>query len=271
MTGSGSAWTRAAASLTPRAVLVWVVLIQIAGAAAAAYGGEISVESWMLYQVGLRDPWLVVAADAMVLSCLAAALAGVVGHRAGWFWVALYFGIDAVVGMTVEVGAFMELTLPAHAVRIAAPLALALASDSDDEKPTGGGLRPVGIRFLMVAAGLTFAAHGVEALAAHPRFVDYLIVFTHDGLGLEIAQSQLEIALQVVGVIDLAVALPALLLRRWSSVYAYMAIWGTIAAASRVVHGGMNGLPEMLIRSANGGVAAAIVLFLMVYDRRDDA
>lgn len=271
MTGSGSAWTRAAASITPRRVLVWVVFIQIAGAAAAAYGGEIPVESWMLYRTGLRDPWLVVAADAMVWSCLAAALAGVVGYRAGWLWITVYFGIDAVIGMTVEVGAFMELTLPAHAVRIAAPLALVFAPDPDDDQPPGGSLHPVAIRLLMVAAGLTFAAHGIEAFAAHPRFVDYLVVFTHDGLGFEVAQSQLEVALKVIGVIDLAVALPALLLRRWSSVYAYMAIWGTIAAASRVVHGGLNGLPEMLIRSANGGVAAAIVIFLMVYDRTDDA
>ncbi len=247
-----------------------MVFIQIAGATAAAYAGEVPVESWMLYETGLRDPWLMLAADGLVWSCLAAALAGLVGYRAGWVWVTLYFVLDAIVGMTVEVGAFMELTLPAHAVRIAAPLALAVTPNPAGERPFDGEFPPVAIRLLMVAVGLTFAAHGFEALAAHPRFVDYLVVFTQEGLGLEVAQSQLELALVVIGIIDLAVALPALLLRRWSGVYAYMAIWGTIAAASRVVHGGMNGLPEMLIRSANGGVAAAIVLSLMVHDRDDD-
>lgn len=136
------------------------------------------------------------------------------------------------------------LVVPAQAARWAAPLALMFN-------------RPQWL--LRGAIALTFAAHGVEALYAHPLFVDYLI----RGFGrvsLDVGQNSAESMLLAIGVIDLLVAVLILLPKRLLPVALYMAAWGFLTALARMLFAGLDAWPDALIRVTNGAVPLTLAL-----------
>lgn len=144
------------------------------------------------------------------------------------------------------------LVIPAQAARWGAPLALLVA-------------RPHWL--LRGAIALTFAAHGVEALYAHPLFVDYLI----RGFGrvsLDLGQASAENMLLAIGVIDLIVAVLILLPKRLLPVALYMAAWGFLTALARMLFAGLDAWPDALIRVTNGAVPLTLAL-LWVRANRD--
>jgi hypothetical protein len=141
---------------------------------------------------------------------------------------------------------FSEWALPAHAMRVAAPLALLW---------WGAGAhtaaRERAVRWLVKAAIATvFVVHGVEAVRAHPWFIDLTIAGLRATLDLAVTQHTVERLLLVVGLLDLAAA-AALLLGIRAAAW-YMAIWGTFTAVLRVLAYGEGAVPEMVVRLPHG-------------------
>lgn len=168
------------------------------------------------------------------------------GYLTAWMGVALW------ATWLHEGSYFGDVLWPAWAIRVASPAILlgALLERAPE--------RERALEWLMRAAcAATFGAHGLEALWAHPRFID-LIFGAFARLGLRPAQAHVEDALVVIGVVDLTVAAAALLGRRWPKLAGWMALWGGITAASRVVEWGLGGVDLALLRACHVALPLAL-------------
>lgn len=112
-----------------------------------------------------------------------------------------------------------------------------------------------------LALAATFAAHGVEALALHPGFEEYLEAFFRGPLGAEVSTELLHGVLIAIGVVDLVVAL-WVLLRPTRAVLLWMLCWGAITAGARIVHGGLGASSQTLLRTAHIVVPLAVLVLV---------
>lgn len=141
---------------------------------------------------------------------------------------------------------FSEWALPAHAMRIAAPLALLwwLAGANTVARERA-------VHWIVRAAIVTvFVVHGIEAVRAHPWFIDLTIAGLRSTVDLAVTQHTVERLLLLVGLLDLAAAAALLLdvrLAAW-----YMAFWGTFTAVLRVLAYGDGALAETVVRLPHG-------------------
>lgn len=141
---------------------------------------------------------------------------------------------------------FSEWALPAHAMRMAAPLALLWLCVGSRT-----AARERSVRWLIqVAVVVVFVVHGVEAVRAHPWFIDLTIAGLRSTLDMAVTQRTVEQLLLFVGLLDLAAA-AALLLGVRAAAW-YMAIWGTFTALLRVLAYGDGALAETVVRLPHG-------------------
>jgi len=138
---------------------------------------------------------------------------------------------------------FAGLSVPALATRWLAPLALVRSPE----------------RVLRVAAALTLAAHGVAALGAHPLFVDLVLGSLRTLRAPRPSEATVVQVVALIGVLDLAVA-AGLLLRRWSGLAAWAALWGLATALSRPIALGPDFAFEATLRAMNACAPAALWL-----------
>ncbi len=152
---------------------------------------------------------------------------------------------------------FSRYVFAAHAMRIAAPAALLLASLPFGSRETW---RMPLLKGLLIAATVTtFSIHGYEALQKHPWFIDLTIGGVRNVLGLRLSQAQTETLLVVVGVVDFAAA-AALVVFRSRAVAGWMVFWGLFTAALRVVCYGNGAWAEFIVRLPHGLLPLALVL-----------
>ena len=111
---------------------------------------------------------------------------------------------------------------------------------------------------LRVAAGATFAGHGWNALRGSPAYVELIQFSFSNLLSWEVSVDSARQALVLIGVMDVALAL-LLVVRRWSWVAMWMAVWGVVTAGSRLsAYGIGEGWSLMAIRLGNGGIPLVI-------------
>jgi len=193
--------------------------------------------------------------------CAVAALALAVGgrttklrvaYRAAAAWIALWAAATCAAAIATS-----ELlpwaTLFGHAVRYvgAAVLAACFWNPACHWK--------WGRTVLALAAAATFVGHGLHALDHRGQYLDFL--FSAGGVvGVELQEATAKQLLTAIGCLDLVVA-ALLLVRPWRWVAGWMVVWAVATASMRVVHGGVNHWPEILVRAPNAMVPLA-VLFL---------
>ena len=241
-------------------VLRAVVLVQSIGLVWTSWVAGSDVETFLFASAGLQDRVTFAIDRVIAIAFLLVAVVGVVRPwRAGYALMAAWYLVIPLARGWNGGAAFTELAVLAHAVRWAAPLAVALLPRAGDRPSVDAAGTPALAWTLRAALAATFAIHGYEALSAHPQFVDYLLLADSRIAGLGLDQSGAETVLACIGVVDLACAAALLSERRMRrGLLAYMAFWGFLTASARVVHAGEHGVHEMLIRAANGGVALAL-------------
>jgi hypothetical protein len=143
-----------------------------------------------------------------------------------------------------------------QAVRYVAPLGLWLWFDRDGRPRPD--LDAMVVFLLRCGVAATFVGHGLEALHHNARFLDLVFAASRRCLGTPLAQANAEALLTAIGVVDLIVA-ALLVVVRWRAVAAWMAFWGAVTAASRMVHSGMGAWPETALRALNCGGPFALV------------
>ena len=119
---------------------------------------------------------------------------------------------------------------------------------------------------MKVAISVTFAAHGVKALAGYATFIDYLLVFFNK-IGFEnLTEKSALMVLHMIGTIDIFLAQHLLFFKKSRTKYVimWMAVWGLITALSRVVYGGFESYHEVLIRSTHFLTPLAYALMLNI-------
>lgn len=138
---------------------------------------------------------------------------------------------------------FTEWSIPAHLIRIILPIGIILLE---------GEKRNVNYSYWLLVVGLsiTFITHGLEAWSLHPRFIDYLLISSENTFGIRLKQSNAEIALKVIGSLDILAALTTLIFST-NAVFYWMAFWGFITAFARITELGWGLYPEILIRSGH--------------------
>ena len=159
----------------------------------------------------------------------------------------------AIAGLTLyQGGSFGAAYAPfAHATRYGAPALLFVALAGTWAKMRGW--IEFGLRW---ATAITFVAHGFEAVLANPRFIDFVIT-AFRRISWEVSESTTRVLLRIIGVQDLVLA-GLIVTKRYRAVALWMAIWGGIAAASRMVHMGIPKWPATVMRAANAGVPLAL-------------
>jgi hypothetical protein len=145
-----------------------------------------------------------------------------------------------------------------HAVRVAAPLTLAIWDPWRARNPSPLRMA-AGHWLLRLAAAATFICHGYKAILHQPLFIDYLIAAGSRLLGMAVSEDMARGMLTVIGWTDVALGL-MLISRRWRLIAAYMAFWGFVTAGARIVYAGWPASYEALLRAANGG-APLVLLF----------
>lgn len=247
------------------ASLLWCLRISVAGqciaAARNAWFASSEVNGWLFMKAGL--PESVASLTDQIAAGLLVAVAVTVIFRpirallffnAAWM-AAISFAVYSNPGTTVDVLAPIS-----HAVRVAAPLGLALLPlHAGEELNCGATKTTLALWVLLLGAAATFTAHGIEALQHFGRFVDLIIGSAKQWLGWSVSQATAEQLLTVIGIQDILLAL-MLLSRRWRWVAGWMAIWGLSTALSRVTTMGGGSWHQSLIRIANGGVPLALFL-----------
>ncbi len=239
---------------------VSVALQCVAGARSAWVTGS-EVNSWLFMTVGLPEATvgridqvaagllIVVAASALLRPARPLLVLG-----AAWM-TAIAIAIRLNPGEMVDAMAPM-----AHAVRVAALLGLAcLLPGRSAPLARSAAARTVGVWILLIGTAATLAAHGLEALGHHGRFVDLIIGSARRWLGWTLSQSSAEASLTVVGSMDLLLA-ALLLTRRWRWVAGWMALWGFVTALSRMTAMGGDAWFLSAARAANAGVPLALFL-----------
>ncbi|MBZ4420656.1 metallophosphoesterase family protein [Myxococcus sp. RHSTA-1-4] len=236
-----------------RPVLTLVVLLQAAGLVLSAARDGTSLGTWLFVELGWSEAHSLALERTgtfiAVLGCLLAMtlrrpLPRLVAAGVASAWcLALALGEWKVGGAP-----YTDVALPAHATRIAAPLLLALWDR-----------RAAAVQVLRVSIALTFAIHGLESLALHPRFIDLLLSADHRLFGLGLDERGAEILLRLVGVHDVFLAVLVLIGRDSRRVLGWMALWGAVTALSRVVQGGGGATHHALIRAANAGLPLVLL------------
>lgn len=158
-------------------------------------------------------------------------------------------------------GEFMASYSPlALAVRIMLPVSLGLLYWARNNENSSSNTRNISVRLLEVAISLVFLIHGLEALYAHPGFIDFLIYIPKTYLGIEITEAMAKNILILIGVQDILLAAGAVFLRA-KAAFMYMTFWGWMTALTRVAYSPAYGLGGTVIRVANGGVPFFLSLY----------
>ncbi|MEX2216639.1 MAG: hypothetical protein WD768_21175 [Phycisphaeraceae bacterium] len=261
--------------------------------------------------------------------------------------VAAWAGVTAWATQMNEGDAFAFVAVPAQAVRFIAPLALVLLLAWPGHYARAAWRQHGAMWLLRLAAAVVFIAHGYEAFALNPRFIDYILHSGQFFFATTFPQQTAEWLLRLIGVQDviLAVALigawPNVKHRRsswrighrvivglvaaisvyqlerfreprlfvdwiagelshwlampvagdalvlllavaaglvamscvvhWRGLIIYMACWGLITAAARVIDGGFVRIDEMLIRACNAAAPLAVLLLVQHFSQTESA
>jgi hypothetical protein len=145
-----------------------------------------------------------------------------------------------------------NLSVPAQNVRFLLPLALALSTK-------GERLGRWSPDLLRISIAVVFFTHGVEALWHHPTFIDYIVGAGRKLLAIRISESTAILLLNAIGTVDLTIAF-LMVTTRNQTIALWMAFWGLVTAASRIVYADAQGLGDFLVRAGNWGVPLALFL-----------
>lgn len=147
---------------------------------------------------------------------------------------------------------YSEYAFAAYALRFAAPLAFLLVFYRSINQPEKNKQNMHLVVWIMIlASSTTFFIHGLEALWAHPWFVDMTLTMAQNLSGWALSQSQAERILILVGVLDITSAIGLLIFR--SKIAAlWMFLWGFFTCLLRLVNFGYGAIPDVVIRFPHG-------------------
>jgi len=220
------------------------------------YGSSLGKFIWL----NLKLPeQLAFTLDKAILMVITAVLVVSLHRRwAAGLWLAAIWIFSNTLATWLQGGSFgAPYSVPAHSVRYVLPVALALFM-LKSRKGRQISLVDWPFRILTLAASATFVTHGLEALANHPVFKDYIIRFFREWLSIRVSESRSEHLLLLIGLQDIILGI-GILTGKFRAFFLYMACWGFWTAGLRILHSPeAGGFLLVFIRVANGSVPLAL-------------
>lgn len=152
---------------------------------------------------------------------------------------------------------FSEWALTAQAPRYLTPFAIILLLAGLHRTGFGRVFHVAGRLVLRVGLAVVFAVHGLEALKAHPGFIDLIISSASNLISVRVPERTATQALTVIGYVDFVVA-AALLFCPRAPILWWAAFWGGLTALSRVTAYGFGSYPDVLVRTTHVLVPLAL-------------
>lgn len=106
---------------------------------------------------------------------------------------------------------------------------------------------------------LIFMSHGIGCFLKNALYIDYIIGFVGDYTPFSIKQYQAEQLLNIIGIIDVIVAVLVLLKPSKSLLY-WLIFWGFLTSLLRIVDAGIFNYTEFLIRAPHFGLPIAMLI-----------
>lgn len=163
----------------------------------------------------------------------------------------LYIGI--LIYATIDQGGhpFSDYTFAAYAMRFVTPLAFILVFSLYLQSGYKEITNKLAVWVIILATFTTFFMHGLEAIWAHPWFVDMTIGMASNLIGWRMSQSVAEQLLIAVGIIDIISAI-ALVVFRSKIAALWMCFWGFFTCLLRLVNFGVGAIPDAIVRIPHG-------------------
>jgi hypothetical protein len=106
---------------------------------------------------------------------------------------------------------------------------------------------------------LIFMSHGIGCFLKNALYIDYIIGFIGDYTPFSIKQYQAEQLLNIIGIIDVVVAVLVLVKPSKSLLY-WLIFWGLLTSLLRIVDAGIFNYTEFLIRAPHFGLPIAMLI-----------
>lgn len=106
---------------------------------------------------------------------------------------------------------------------------------------------------------LIFMSHGIGCFLKNALYIDYIIGFIGDYTPFSIKQYQAEQLLNIIGIIDVIVAVLVLVKPSKSLLY-WLIFWGLLTSLLRIVDAGIFNYTEFLIRAPHFGLPIAMLI-----------
>jgi hypothetical protein len=236
---------------SPAGLLGLAVLATAIGTAATTFRGDgTALNAYLFMDLGVPHVTAGRLERGTVALMLATTFGALVFFRWPWFLPAAgYVLAEAVARWHMQGQAYSTWAPLTHSARYAAPVVLALWLVAT-RLPAGPAARwrLAGAWLLRGSLAAVFVTHGLEALQAHPDFVDLILSSALNLGGGRLTESAARTVLEGIGVADFAVA-GTLLLRPHPAVLAWAAFWAALTAFSRVTANGWGAYPDVLLRA----------------------
>jgi hypothetical protein len=163
----------------------------------------------------------------------------------------LYLGM--LIYATIDQGGhpFSDYTFAAYAMRFATPLAFVLVFSLYLQSGYKEFTINLAVWVIIMATFTTFFMHGLEAIWAHPWFVDMTIGMASNLIGWRMSQSVAEQMLIAVGILDIISAI-ALVVFKSKIAALWMCFWGFFTCFLRLVNFGAGAIPDAIVRIPHG-------------------
>jgi hypothetical protein len=106
---------------------------------------------------------------------------------------------------------------------------------------------------------LIFMSHGIGCFLKNALYIDYIIGFVGDYTPFSIKQYQAEQLLNIIGIIDVVVAVLVLVKPSKNLLY-WLIFWGLLTSLLRIVDAGIFNYTEFLIRTPHFGLPIAMLI-----------
>lgn len=112
---------------------------------------------------------------------------------------------------------------------------------------------------------LIFLSHGIGCFLKNGIYIDYILGFFRDYTSVSMKQNDAELLLNIIGVVDVIVAV-LVLIKPFKYLLYWLIFWGLLTALLRILDASILNYVEFLIRVPHFGLPLALLLIRNVQD-----
>ncbi len=120
---------------------------------------------------------------------------------------------------------------------------------------------------IQLSVFLIFMSHGMGCFSKNPLYIDYILGFFGDYTSLSVKQNQAEQMLDIIGIIDVIVAV-LVLIKPFKALIYWLIFWGFLTSLLRIVDASILNYIEFLMRVPHFGLP---IVMLIIWNEKAKA